>query len=181
MGVIAGGALIDLVTAGFIIEDALDEHIGAASVDVRLGPELCIEERSRRMSPVDPDHTCPGLALRRLPPASEYLLRPGEFGLAHTQERLALPDWISAQFVMRSSLVRLGLDHLQAGFADAGFHGQLTLELKNLTQHHDIVIRPGMRVGQLVFHRHAPAGARSYQRRGRYTGQSGVQRSQGAG
>lgn len=180
MSLIAGDELFHAVVADGLV-DAFPWQIGASSVDVRLGPELYLEERSRRMAPVDPDHDRPSLALRRLPPAGEYILRPGDFGLAHTYEALNLPDNVSAQFLMRSSLARLGLEHLQAGFADAGFHGQLTLELKNVTQYHDILIRPGMRVGQIVFHRHEPAGKRSYRHRGRYCGQFGVQPSQGAG
>ena len=59
------------------------------------------------------------------------------------------------------------------------FHGQLTLELKNILQHHRLALRPGMRIGQIVFLRHADAGERSYRLKGRYGGQTGVQPSKG--
>jgi len=57
-----------------------------------------------------------------------YYLAPSEFVLAETIETFNLPDDISAQFVLKSSRAREGLNHLLAGWCDPGWHGsKLTL------------------------------------------------------
>lgn len=51
----------------------------------------------------------------------------------------------------RSTLARLGLQsHLSAGFGDYGFKGSFTLEIVNHAPW-DIILREGMRIGQVYF------------------------------
>ena len=84
-------------------------------------------------------------------------LQPGDFVLAETLEMFHLPEDVAALFVLKSSMARAGLEHSQAGFADPHWHGSvLTLELKNITAHHTLLLKPGMRIGQMVFFRVAP-------------------------
>jgi dCTP deaminase len=79
------------------------------------------------------------------------VLHPGEFVLGATYERIALPDDIVARIEGKSSLGRLGLViHATAGFIDAGFDGDVTLELSNVATL-PILLYPGMRVAQLAF------------------------------
>lgn len=171
---IAGPELHELIDAGVI--DALHENVGASSIDVRIGPETWLENRMggvANLAAKDP------LSMTRH--EGTVRLQPGQFILAHTVETFNLPDDISCEFKLRSSCARAGLNHALAGWADAGFHGaQLTLELKNQTQHHTLVIEPGQRIGQMIFYRHAHAGANSYRHRGRYNGQRGATQSRGA-
>src|SRR5437660_2216136 len=62
-----------------------------------------------------------------------FILHPGEFVLGSTLERVKLPDDLVARLEGKSSLGRLGLlIHSTAGFVDAGFEGNLTLELSNV-------------------------------------------------
>jgi len=62
-----------------------------------------------------------------------FILHPGEFVLGSTSERVAVPDDLVARIEGKSSLGRLGLlIHSTAGFVDAGWDGQLTLELSNV-------------------------------------------------
>lgn len=82
---------------------------------------------------------------------TDICLRPGEFILGHTEETLTLADNICAQVNGKSSLGRIGLlVHATAGFVDPGFHGQITLELKNLSSQ-PIWLQHGMKIAQLVF------------------------------
>jgi len=61
------------------------------------------------------------------------MLHPGEFVLGSTSERVGLPADLVARLEGKSSLGRLGLlIHSTAGFVDAGWDGQLTLELSNV-------------------------------------------------
>jgi dCTP deaminase len=83
------------------------------------------------------------------------VLEPGEFILAATLEKFNLPNDISACFHMKSSIARRGLSHMMAGHCNPGWtNSTLTLELKNDTRYHPLVIRPGMLIGQMVFYKH---------------------------
>lgn len=80
-----------------------------------------------------------------------FILHPGEFVLGSTAERVAVPDDLVARLEGKSSLGRLGLlIHSTAGFVDAGWDGQLTLELSNVASL-PITLYPGMKIGQISF------------------------------
>jgi dCTP deaminase len=157
------------------------ELVNPASLDVRLGGALLIEsavndacwrfdQHDDGMVPYPfADHT----------QENPYLLLPGQFVLAHTVETFNLPDDIAAQFMLKSSRAREGIEHLMAGYADPGFHGVMTLELHNSRQLHPVPIWPGMRIGQMVFTTMAATPQRSYALTGRYNGHSSVQASLG--
>jgi dCTP deaminase len=80
-----------------------------------------------------------------------FILHQGEFVLGSTAERVRLPDDLVARLEGKSSLGRLGLlIHSTAGFVDAGWDGQLTLELSNVANL-PITLYPGMKIGQISF------------------------------
>lgn len=113
-------------------------------------------------------------------PGTTWWLEPGEFALGCTVEKVTLPATLCAQVNGKSSLGRLGLlVHATAGFVDPGFSGELTLELKNLSNH-TIALHAGMAVAQLVFHRLSSPSQRPYGHEelgSHYQGQVGIQRS----
>lgn len=97
------------------------------------------------------------------------IMPPGAAWLVATEERLVLPNNLCAQVHGCSSIGRKFLAvHVTAGHIDAGFFGQITLELVN-HGHRPIILRPGARIAQLVFTRHLPTTPYS----GRYAGQMG--------
>ena len=61
----------------------------------------------------------------------EFVLKANHFVLASTAESIHVPHDMAAYVEGRSSIGRLGLQVQNAGFIDAGFHGQITLELEN--------------------------------------------------
>lgn len=162
--------LHQLIDEGVI--DALHENVNAASIDVRLSPKILLEGIPD--GPVD-------IANKQSPkfypmdiPEEGFIIHPDEIFLGSTIETFNLPDTISAKFYLRSSVGRCFLEHMQAGFIDAGFNNaQLTLELKNMTQYHKLRIRAGMRIGQIVFFEHENTGSDSYRIKGTYNGQQG--------
>ena len=150
--------------------------INAASLDVRLGNTILVEKLSeanrvidyRARQKLDMDEVT-------LDPEEGYILKVGQFILAHTIELCNFPDNVAALFRIKSSMGRVGLEHMDAGFVDPGFHGALTLEFKNETQGHDIQIRPGDKIGQLVFFGgESVKEHQSYRTKGNYNGHSGV-------
>ena len=99
--------------------------VGPASLDVRLGGHLMAEVRTNpELQLVNIADTCK---------EHPYLLEPGAFVLGETLEILRIPDDLAAQFVLKSSRAREGLEHLLAGFADPGFNNSvLTLDLDSM-------------------------------------------------
>lgn len=131
------------------------------SLDVLLGDRLMIE------LPGEPDLQIIGIG--DCSKEQPYLMEPGEFLLAQTQEIFNLPAHVAGQFVLKSSRARSGLNHLMAGFADSGWTGSvLTMELQNTRRYHSLPIWPGMRIGQMVFLSLAGIPERTYDKTGRY-------------
>ncbi len=91
-----------------------------------------------------------------------FMLHPGEFVLGSTLERVSVPDDLVARLEGKSSLGRLGLlIHSTAGYVDAGWDGQLTLELSNVANL-PITLYPGMKIGQISFVKMTTAADRPY-------------------
>jgi len=138
--------------AGRIAIDPLEETaVQPSSVDVRLDHRfLVFRNHTRGLIDVKQDLsdlTEPVEASDEKP----FILHPGEFVLGSTLERIALPTDLVARLEGKSSLGRLGLlIHSTAGFIDAGWDGQITLELSNVASL-PITLYPGMRVGQVSF------------------------------
>lgn len=107
------------------------------------------------------------------------VLKPGIFCLGSTIETFKMPDHVVGIVVGKSTNAREGLQIEAAGLIDPGFHGDITLELKNLHHEEDIVLVPGDPIGQVYFMHvdkpvdvpYGPANNNHYQ------GQRGVTRS----
>jgi dCTP deaminase len=169
--------LMELVEQG-VIRNVDPSQVNAASIDVRLGGAVLRELDSKLCAGADSARVLAkrdALHMERV--AYPYILEPREFVLASTIEEFWLPDDISAQFQLKSSAARLGVEHLKAGWCDAGWHGSvLTLELLNVTRYHCIQLDHGAKIGQLAFFRHTPVPAQgSYAARGSYNNDKAVQ------
>lgn len=145
--------------AGRLVIEPFDpEAMQPSSIDLRVGAAFRVFANNRYPYI---DVRAPMEDLTELVEATEdepFILHPGEFVLGHTLESVTLADDLVARLEGKSSLGRLGLlIHSTAGFVDAGFSGQLTLELSNVANL-PVTIYPGMRIGQLcVFRLSSPA------------------------
>lgn len=143
------------------------EHVNPASLDVTLGPTILIESAENRQFV--------SYSIAECTPDQPYWLVPGQFILASTIERFNLPDDVAAQFMLKSSRAREGLEHLLAGYCDPGWYDSvLTLELHNSRQLHQVPIWHGMRIGQMVFYQLSEPVGCSYAITGRYNGDDTV-------
>lgn len=175
MTLLAYPELVPLLENG-TIQNAHINCVNSSSIDLSLGRKILIERRSKRgEAGIDPYVI--SLKNREALHLDEhdlkykaYYLQPGEFILAQTEQVFHLPDNISAEYKLKSSMARIGLEHLNAGWCDAGWNGSvLTLELKNMTQDHIIRLDAGVPIGQMVFFKHSPVPAsKTYAARGRY-------------
>lgn len=171
---IAYNELLELVEWGVI--DCDPANIRGSSIDVTLDPVLMKEKMGGTMVKVrlGTSDTVP-MEKVDMRETGEYMMMPNAFVLASTVERLHLPLDISATFALRSSIGRNALNHMLAGHIDAGFQGNITLELANSTQFTKLILYPGLVIGQIIFHRHEAVPEEfSYIKKGRYQNQSGV-------
>jgi dCTP deaminase len=146
--------------------------VNPASLDVRLGPRIQVEQIfTRKLRTIDISYTTP---------ERPYLIWPLQWLLAETVESFCLSDNIAAQFKLKSSRAREGIDHALAGFADPGWFGsKLTMELRNNRLLHRVPIWCGMRIGQMKFEFMDALPTRSYALTGRYNNDTTVQESKG--
>ena len=135
--------------------------VNPASLDVRLGENILVEaEFTTQMQP---------RSIARFDEWHPFLLQPHEFILAETVETFFLPSFIAGQFALKSSRARSGIEHLMAGYCDPGWQGsKLTLELQSARTMHPVALWPGMRIGQIVFHRMSATPAEDYSIVGHY-------------
>jgi dCTP deaminase len=173
--------LVQLVVDGVI--DAPLEHINGSSIDITLHHIVRVEEFG------------PSLEIIRLGQKENIKTREFDMNTAHKKELVLLPDQIclastnetfnmpleiSAEFKLKSSTARNFLSHQLASWVDPGFHGRLTLELKNETQFHKLALAPDMKIGQIVFYRHRIVPHdNSYKVKGQYNGQTKATGSKG--
>ena len=168
--------LCKLVDSG-VIGPVDPKAINAASIDVRLGNDIVIEEYcDHRVKPID-IHKREVFPSRKVEIGNHYDLQPNEFILAHTLETFNLPDNICAEFKLKSSGARTGLENALATWCDCGWSGSvLTLELKNLLRYNSLRLTPGMYIGQMIFYKVTDVPKeRSYSTVGRYNNDSSVQ------
>ena len=137
-----------------VVRGAQKGHVNGASIDLCLGSKVLVE------APPGGDSSVVDLMDKATPPMREvdllktgyYDLAPLQFCLASSLETFFLTNDLAAEFKLKSSLARAGLDHALAGHCDPGWHGSvLTLELVNNLRWHSLRLRPGMKIGQVIF------------------------------
>ena len=152
--VLSDRTIARLLEEGRIEIDPYDESLlQPSSVDVRVDRYFRVFHNNRYPY-IDVREEQEDLTeLVEVDDGTPFVLHPGEFVLGSTLERIRLPDDLVARLEGKSSLGRLGLlIHSTAGFVDAGFEGNLTLELSNVANL-PITIYLGMPIGQISFMR----------------------------
>jgi dCTP deaminase len=142
-----------------IVEPYDDKLIQPNSYDVRLDNKFSWHEpehsRHQIIDPFIPESIRAGVVEVE---ADDIIIKPGEFILGATLERVCLPKDIVGQLTGKSSLARLGvMVHVTAGFIDAGFShppAQITLEIVNVGNR-PVRLHAGMSIAQMVFTRTA--------------------------
>ena len=140
------------IADGRIIIEPFDERaVQPSSVDLTLDHRFIVF-RNHTMGHIDLKANLETLTdTVEATDGDPFILHPGEFVLGSTAERVAIPADLVGRIEGKSSLGRLGLlIHTTAGFVDAGWDGQLTLEFSNVASL-PITLYPGMRIGQISF------------------------------
>jgi len=103
-----------------------------------------------------------------LEPGQAFLFRPGYFYLAHSAEEIRMPSDYAALLTLKSTTGRRGLEHLNAGWIDPDFVGQITLEF---APELPVLVRIGDRLVQLTYLECSSLPEKGYALTGRYQGQ----------
>ena len=164
MGILVDWQIEEFCQKQELITPFSRKQLQPASYDVRI--QNVIKQQSDKADHVFLD--------RELPVA----LEPNEFILAAIQEKIMLPDDMTAQFYLKSSRAREGYEHALATWADPGYEGNMTLELKNNSRN-PLTIPRDLMIGQLVFQRTEAPCRTSYAKKGRYMNDVGPTKSRG--
>ena len=191
-GILTDKSIRAAVDAGTIrITPFKSEHINPASVDLTLGDDVVVYKRwvetyrnecqpnpqdGSKFRPLGGDLDVkeePEVERFKIDPKRGWLLRPGIGYLMCTRERVWTDRYVPI-VDGKSSIGRLFmLVHYTAGFGEAYFDGQYTLEVSVL---HPLRVYPGMRIAQIRFHTmHGEAETENtYDKVGHYTGNAAV-------
>jgi len=147
--------LKDRTAKGLVLTPILSpKQLGDSSIDVRLANQFIVF-RAHTLPAFDPYEQGKAnlrkMQQRQVIPYGElFVLHPGSLSLGATFEYLSMPSDLECQVEGRSSWARLGLQVATATAVEPGFKGVVTLELSNVGTI-PIVLRPGVRIAQLVF------------------------------
>lgn len=118
-----------------VIEGVPLENVNGASIDITLGNRFIFEK-----AVVDFTRNAQVVLKYResfepleieIVDEDSVILKPGEFVLAQSREIFNLPRNIAAEYKLKSSLARIGLDHFNAGWC---FSGDTKISLLNGTE-----------------------------------------------
>lgn len=130
--------------------------VGPVSVDLRLGSEFkTFRKPASAIAVKDDDAAFPASATNSvsLKNGQPLRLKPGEFALGVTAERVRLSGHIAAKIEGRSRFARLGLMvHVSSSLVQPGVDNVQVLEIVNLSPA-EIELWPGTKICQLVFER----------------------------
>jgi dCTP deaminase len=131
----------------------LSVQLGSCSIDLRLGKKFRVFNHSK-VPYIDTKNLGVGDEMMtevNVMGGEPFILQPGDFVLAITEESFDLPDNLLARLEGRSSLGRLGIVvHSTASIFEPGWHGVVVMELGNLGRV-PVALYPGMRICALTF------------------------------
>ncbi|MEK6843552.1 MAG: dCTP deaminase [Candidatus Micrarchaeota archaeon] len=126
--------------------------LGAVTIDLRLGDEFVIFKKSRAIF-VREETVLPKNYARKklLGPHDVLHLKPGQFVLGITKERIGLCGKIAGRIEGRSRFARLGLMiHVSSSLIQPGSDNVQVLEIVNLSPA-PLILKPGTRICQASF------------------------------
>lgn len=156
-------------------------QLGSCALDFRLGTAYRVFDHSRTpyIDPQDPKTLAHVTMEIRVKKGEAFTLHSGEFILAVTLEHISMPDDLAGRLEGRSSIGRLGVVvHSTAATIDAGFRGNITLELANMGRI-PVMLYPGMRICSISFEQlSSPAQTPYYKKKSaKYAGQKSPEAS----
>ena len=136
------------------IEGYKKEAIQPNSLDVHIGDQFAIQLNDGSFKEIE---------------CNEFILEPGGFVLAITEEYFYFGPTLHGVLQGKSSWARVGLYVESAGLFDSGFEGVAVIELTNQGKA-PLKLTSGEPIAQMIFQRNLPV-LKSYKHKGHYQGQ----------
>lgn len=136
------------------IENYNEDAIQPNSLDVHLGKYYAIQLNDGSFEEIISD---------------EFVLKPGDFVLATTQEYFYFGPALHGVLQGKSSWARVGLYVESAGLFDSGFEGVAVIELTNQGKA-PLLLKSEQPIAQMIFQRNLPVW-KLYKQKGHYQGQ----------
>ena len=152
-----------------IIKDFDEARLQPASYDICLGNnfQIALNSESLVIDPVKKIY--PKMSEKFIGDGEEYYLHPGVTVLGTSKDYFGSEKYL-VQLSGKSSLARIGLViHNTAGIINPGHFLNITFELSNLNTL-PIILRPGMKIGQILFSKLTSLPKKDYKETGRYHG-----------
>lgn len=150
-----------------IIQGFDDARLQPASYDILLGNKFLVSNTESTMA-IDPvNKIFPDTKELIIPDTGFFVLHPGISILGTSVDYFGSDKYL-IHLSGKSSLARLGLIiHNTAGIINPGHFLNITFELCNLN-HLPIILRPQMRIGQILFSELSSIPQKDYKTTGRY-------------
>ena len=133
-----------------VIEPFFESNLGPASYDLSLGNEFRIYKKNNFEIDVKEDTDYKEYT-KEVKVKDFIEMKPGDFILGITKEKITLPENICAWLGGRSRFARLGVQiHITAAFIQPGISNKQVLELYNCSPK-IIKLYPGTKICQLIF------------------------------
>ena len=145
--------LLELVKEKNLVENLCErelENPEGAGFDLRIGEAFILEGGEAFLGEFD-RHTPRAGSIAKYGKQKDIVLKPGDFILAQTLERVNLPNDVAAIFRPRSTLLRCGIT-LMTATASPGYCGELTFGMKNIGKN-DFRLEMGARIAHILFFR----------------------------
>ena len=171
--------IVDAIAAGRIVitpTPNYETQLGSCSIDLTLSPEFKIFNHSK-VPFVDLKNSGITDELMQdiiVGPNEPFIMQPGDYVLAITNEHLEIADDLIGRIEGRSSLGRLGIIvHGTASVFDPGWRGRPVMELGNLGKV-PVALYPGMRICAFTFEELKSPTTKPYHKKvnGKYVNQS---------
>jgi len=166
--------ILEAIRKGKIIIDPFrEENVGPCSVDLTLSSKFTLFEEGQlidsRLGETVKTQTIDAKG-------GEIKLKPGQFILAKTVEKIAVSKDIAATLEGRSSIARLGVFVHAAGLVNpgSGLTKPVPMVLEVFSQNNSPVkLYPGMKIVQIIFHKLSTPARQGYDERkaSRFVGQ----------
>jgi dCTP deaminase len=158
-----------LKSGDIVIKDFEEARLQPASYDILLGNKFILSNTESTVA-IDPvNKIFPETKEVIIPDNGMFVLHPGISILGTSMDYFGSDKYL-IHLSGKSSLARLGLIiHNTAGIINPGHFLNITFELCNLN-HLPIILRPQMRIGQVLFSELSSRPLKDYKTTGRYYG-----------
>ena len=129
------------------IEPFDSSSLGAGSYDLTLGGEFAFP--NNKIVVLDSQTNFKDSFKSKI--MDQVKLKPDDFVLAITKEKITLPEDIAAFLSGRSRFARLGLQvHSSSNFIHPCVSNNQVFEIKNVGKN-TLILKPGLKIGQIIF------------------------------